>query len=183
MKNEIVKVEPIKNKKATIAKVFAIVAFSLTMAALASAIASDVIVFATQIILFIAACFGGAIAFIIGLVLFMISFILVFGFYIMDAYGFWPATWAVETFNSILADAKLAPEQIQILIIVRIVLVATCVIALGLSIASLVLLKSIKKNGITKKQKLSKAFSIVALIFSILGVLMAGAVIALLSFI
>ena len=160
------------NPKAKAAKIIAIIAFCLVFSALAFAIISDVIVFAQQIIMFIVACFAAVALLIIGFILMIVSIVFVFGIYLLEEYGFWPINWAFDGFNEVLADAAFTSEQAQLLVAIRIILVICCVVGFVLSIVALSLKKSAEKDGYQEKQKLTKSFGVLSLIFSILGFFM-----------
>ncbi len=175
-------VAPLSSKE-KVAKIIAIICFALVMLALATAIISDIIILSMQIIGFILAIYMAAIVFIVGLMLMIISFIFIFGVYIIDSYGFWPITWASSTFNEIMEGNKITAEQLNQILIIRIVLLAVCVIVFASSIAAIVISKKAKKQNKERKQKLTKAFSIVSLILSILGIVVVSGAIVILSLI
>ena len=102
------------------AKIIALVIFPLVLSAAIGAVVSDIVIFASNILMFFVACLGAVAAFIIGFVLMIVSIVFIFGIYLLEEYGFWPITWTASTFTEILADAKITPEQVQILLLVRI---------------------------------------------------------------
>ena len=169
------------SSKYKVAKILAIIVFSLVMSALAFAIVSDVVLFAAQILGFIAACLGSVVTFFFGFILMVISIILIFGFYLLQERGFWPLTWAKETFRSVMADYKMTQDQINALLTIRIVLLVFCVIGFGLAIATLVMSKQAKKSGSTQKRGMINAFGILSLIFSIFGIFAAVLMILLIN--
>ena len=114
------------NKLAKAAKIIAIIIFATVLSALVGAIVSDIVIFSAQIIGFIAACIVAVGAFIIGIFLMILSIICVFGVYLLEEYGFWPATWMYQAFMSVMSDLGITSEQIGILIIVRIILLVIC---------------------------------------------------------
>ena len=175
------KVETELSTKAKVAKIFAIIIFALIMTALAGALISDIILFGQQILYFIFACLASAVVFIIAIVLMMFSIVFIFGIYILENEGFWPAAWTENAFKDIMADAAIQNEQIAILIIIRFVLVFICLIVFILSIVALVMAKKAKKEGYVRKQGLTTAFSVVSLIMSIFGFFAAGVLILILS--
>lgn len=172
-----------KSKKAIAAKIIAIIAFSLVFATLGFAITSDIVLFAQQIISFIAACIASVFLFFIGIILMVLSLVLVFGFYLLDSKGFWPATWATNGFKDIVADAAITSEQLAIITSVRIILIAICFIVLVGAIVALALRKASIKDGYIDKQKLTKAFGVVTIIFASLGLLVGSFTLAILSLI
>ena len=154
------------------ARILAIVIFSLTMGALATAITADIVIFAEQIITFIFACIASVVVFIFGFILVIISCVLIFGIFILENYGFWPITWAEDAFREIMADAIPTQEQITTMAIIRINLIVLCLIIFVFSIICLSLNKKAKKSGAAIKVKRTKAFGVLSLIFSLLGVFM-----------
>lgn len=175
------------SKKEKAAKIMAIIIFSLTFAALAVALIGDIIVLGRLILGFLAGLIAAGVVFIVGFFLMMISCILVFGVYLLESHGFWPLSWAAEVFTAALKDNKLTPTQSSEIAIVRIVLLAVCFIVFVAAIVVLALIKRPKrKKGeprikTPKHNKLTKAFGIVSLIMSILGVFAALSVIFILS--
>jgi hypothetical protein len=81
-------VDSIGLQRAKGAKILAIIAFSLTIAAIVVAIILDVTIFAEAILAFIAGCVISALAFFLLVIVFIASFILVFGFFLLEKYGF-----------------------------------------------------------------------------------------------
>lgn len=172
---------PYISKREKVAKIIAIVCFALLMAALATAIVSDIIILGKLILGFVLAIFMAAVVFFVGFFLMLVSMILVFGFYLVEEVGFWPVTWAETVFKQIIAENKLTTDQLGEIVIVRIVLLAICVLALASIIVAMVLSKKAKKVNEERKQKLTKAFSILSLIFSILGIIVTSGAIVILS--
>ena len=152
------------------ARILAIITFSLTTAALLTAFISDASVFAQQIVTFFIAIFGSALVFLFACVCLLVSIILIFGVVLLKNNGFWPMQWASSAFHEILKDAVVTSEQISILITIRVVLIIICIITFISSIVVLALAKAVKKENPERKQKLTKTFGIISLIFSILGV-------------
>ena len=144
-------------------RIIAIVAFSLIMAGLLTAIISDGVLFANQIFGFLLACFASIIAFLFAIILMILSCMLVFGIYLLSENGFWPYSWSTKVFKDIIADYHITSEQLQAFMTIRIVLLVVCALAFVLSIVGMVFNKK-------SPLKLPKVFDILALIFSILGV-------------
>ena len=163
------------------AKIIAIIVFSLVMSALTTVIITDIALFSNQILSFFMACLASAFVFLFACIFMVVSFMLVFGFYLTERDGFWPAKWASQAFNSVLEDAKVTPQQLQALLAVRTVILVVCFVAFVASIVSLSLAKAAKKKNPEIKQKLTKTFSILALIFSIFGVFAALVIILILK--
>ena len=152
------------------AQVIAIIAFALVMSALATALITDIVLFAQQIFGFIAACLVSAIVFILGFILMIISCILIFGIYLLGDRGFWPLDWAAGTFQQIIDENRITPEQVAVFGGIRIFLIISCVLVLVLSIICLALNKSVKKE---ERAKVTTPFGVVGIVFSILGLLSA----------
>ncbi len=178
-----VKVATPTNKMAKAAKIIAIVIFALILTALIGAIVSDIVIFSAQIAGFIVACIMAIAAFFIGIILMVLSIVCIFGVYLLEEYGFWPLTWMNNAFMEVMSDLGVTQEQINILITVRIILLIICILVFAASIVALTLAKKAKKENPEIKQGLTKAFSIVALILSILGLFAATAMMLLFVFI
>lgn len=177
-----VKVTNPVNKMAKAAKIIAIVIFALILTALIGAIVSDIAIFSAQIAGFIAACILAVAAFVFGIILMVLSIVCIFGVYLLEEYGFWPLTWTKTAFTEVMSDLTVTSEQISILIMVRIILLVICVLVFAAAIVALCLAKKAKKENPEIKQGLTKAFSIVALILSILGMFIALAMLLLFIF-
>ena len=181
MNELVVKKEDIKqgNDLAKAARIIAIVIFATIFTALIGAFVSDIVIFSSQIAGFIGACVVAVGAFIIGIILMIISIIFIFGVYLLEEYGFWPLTWSKDAFLAVLSDLKVTEDQIHTLIMVRILLLFICVLVLAAAIVALVLVSNAKKLNPEVKNGLTKAFSIIAIIFSSLGIFMALAMLLL----
>ena len=151
------------------AKIIAIICFSLVFTALAIALGTDIGIFLEQIITFIVACVSSAVVFIGALILMVLSCILVFGIFILKSQGFWPATWTANTFNEIMSGAPITEDQLILMRTIRIFLILACIISLILSIIAMNLNKAAVRENPKNRCKLTKVFSVITLIFSILG--------------
>lgn len=165
------------------ARIIALVIFPLIIATAIGALVSDMVIVANNILMFVVACLGAVVAFIIGFILMVLSCVLIFGVYLLKENGFWPVSWMQQVFNEVIRDAKITPEQIGILLTVRIIIVVICVLVFAASIVALVLAKKAQKQDKDRKQKLTKAFSIVTLILSVLGIFASLVMILLLAII
>lgn len=170
MENEPIPAQNGAKSKASIAKVFAIIAFCLVMAALTGAIVCDIAVVGKAIFMFFAAVLLSALAFIIAFFLFILSCVLIFGVYLLDTYGFWPLTFAADFFGQIMADAAISDQARSVFIAVRILGLVICLLAFIFSIVALANRRKAKKAGLEDKQKLTTAFGIISLLLSIFGV-------------
>lgn len=155
-----------------VAKIIAIVVFALVFTSLIAGIIGDIVLFSDYIKNFIAGIIIAVLVFIIGFVMLVLSCILVFGIYIIQSSGFWPITWAITVFKTILSESTVSAEQVSNFTIFRFVLLVVCIVLLLSAIASLILLKIAKKANPEQKFKPTKPFDIVSIIFSSLGILM-----------
>ena len=149
--------KPIVSRYEKIAKIISLVIFPLVFVALLGAIIGDIAVFAMNIIYFFIACLAAVGVFIIGFFLMLISIVLIFGVYLLEEYGFWPAQWAAKGFSEVMADNKVAPGQVMVLVIIRIVLIVLCVLILASAIVALVFAKKAQKRESRKKTKKNKS--------------------------
>ena len=169
------------SKKDKAIKILSIIVFSLIMSALLMALISDGIILSKQIFGFIFALVASAVVFIIALVCMVISIVFIFGVYLLEANGFWPMKWTTSTYKAIMADYTLTAEQMHSAVVIRIILLVICVIVFIASIVALAMLKRAKKNNKEIKRKMETSFSVIALIFSILGMIVCLGATALLS--
>lgn len=150
------------NKKAC-----SVIAFVIVMLSLLTAIISDVVIFHEALLTF----FGGILlsigGFIIMFVAMIVSCMFVFGVYLLNQYGFWPLQLSVNLFKEIIGSIQITPGQIATFRGWRIALLILCIAALILAIMALH-----KDEMISKKVPL-KGMSVVALIFAILGIVVA----------
>ena len=158
-----------RNGIALTAKIIACIIFSLVMLALASAVVTDIVVFAEQIFAFVGACIMSVIVFIMALILMVLSIMLIFGIFILENSGFWPIQWASEIFRNIIGDHLPSRDQIQLMVVIRVILIIICIIVFILSIACLAMNHSVKRTDPKQRSKLTSAFGVLSLIFSILG--------------
>ena len=152
-------------------KVIAIIAFILTFSMLSIAFTADIVLFAEYIINFVFGIIASAFMFILFLMLMIVSLVLIFGFYLLETYGFWPITWTENTFHEILGDAVITSEQIMAFTIIRIIILVVCFAAIILGILSLRMDKRKEKIGSKPEGIRFKAFARLAIIFSMYGIL------------
>ena len=163
------------------AKVISIIAFSLVMTALLTAIISDIAIFSNQIGGFILAIIASAAVFVLGIIFMVMSIMMIFGIILIQNEGFWPMAWCKRTFHEVLADYTVTPSQIEAFKTIRIVLLVICIIVFILAIISSSLARKERKQNSEVKQKLTKSFSSISLAFSILGLVIAIGAIALMN--
>ena len=172
---EKVLVEPTeKGKKlGKAAKIIAIICFSLVLSTLFAATVSDFVIFAEQILKFAASIIATAMIFVFMVILFVVCFVLIFGFFLVESKGFWPLTITINAFKEMMGDIKFNSNQLATLVSVRWVLLVICILCLASSIVSLSLRKAAIKQGFIDKNKHIKKFDVVALVFSSLGIAVA----------
>ena len=164
------------------AKSIAIIAFIFVVSALVVALVSDGFLLSDAILGFIGACLAGALTFIAGFFLMLISIILIFGIYLLKEQGFWPLQWSTQAFHDVLKDHPITQYQISVLIGVRIALIVLCIIALILSIIACSMGNANRKKGYyIDRNNPTLGFGTFSLIFSILGLLAAMAVLLITS--
>ena len=152
-------------------KTLATVCFYLVIGALVAALLSDIIIVGGQILTFISALFGAAIVFIIGFCLFIVSCVLIFGIYLFGEYGFWPLSWAAQTFDNIMSENPITVQQINILIGIRAALLAICLFGIIASAIVKSRLKWERKINKGVNQRPARAYSGVSLGLSIMGLI------------
>lgn len=148
-------------------KTLSIVAFSVMMATLLIAILSDFLIFSETILTFIGAVFISAIAFVFFIILMVVSVMLVFGIILLEDYGFWPLDLSIQAFKEILADIQITADQIAVFRGLRIGILIICLITFVLARIAL------HKDEDYQEKVPFKGMSIVTMIFSILGILVA----------
>lgn len=163
-------------------KTITIISFSLVLAALLTAIVSDVAIFSQQILTFIAAIFISAIVFLFAIVLMIVSIMLVFGVIVLKNDGFWPLAWTKTTFIEILSDNHLTTEQISNMTTIRIVLLIVSAIILILSTIALAMMKRLRKKDPEYNPKSIEYLGIASTILSSLGVIVSLGAVVILSF-
>ena len=162
-------------------KILAIICFSLIMAALVTAIVSDAIIVGQSILGFVLALIIAVIAFLVGVILMIISCMLIFGIYLLNQEGFWPIAWAESAFKDVMKDYQITSAQIDILFTIRIVLLVICISVFIMSIIVIRHVKKIKKQDKTINRKPTSGFGTVSLVLSILGTIASLGVLAVLT--
>ena len=154
-------------------KVLSIIAFILVISALATALISDFVIFKDAIFTFVTSIIATALLFVLFCILMVISCMLIFGVFLLEQNGFWPMNMAMQEFHNMISEITITTDQINTFRSIRIVLIIICITTFVLSIIAL-------HKGKDKKAPL-KGMSVVTLIFSILGVLTALALLAITS--
>ena len=158
-------------KKIYVPKIIAIIAFILTFTLLLVAIIVDISIVYEYILTFIFAIIASIFLFFIFLVAFVISCMLVFGVYLANTYGFWPINATKDSFLAIMGDAVINQEQISTFATIRIIILVLVIVSFILSIIALAIDKKLKNQRKKPPKVACKAFAIVALIFSIFGII------------
>ncbi len=106
------------------------------------------------------------------------SIIFIFGIKIAEERGFWPATWALNTFQSIMADAALTEEQIILIIIIHSIVLGLALVSFILGVIASSKVKRIKKSGLPIIYPSIKPFTVLSILFSILNIIFAASIVA-----
>ncbi len=171
------------NKRICVSKIFSIISFIIVFTLLALAIVLDIVIFHQVLLQFIGGIIISVLFFLLCVIGFAASFILIFGFYLVNQYGFWPINVAISLFKEIMGDIVISPDQIHAFSTGRIALIVACLVVSALSIASLIIKKRAKKDGYIGKTTLITSFDIVAIIFSSLGIITSVIMLLLISII
>ena len=109
-------------KQTLVSQKVTMTAFGLSIFLIFLAAIFDVIAFKDTILTFIGGIIISAAAFVVLCILFLISFILIFGFYLVKTEGFWPLPLSIEFFKEVMGEVKVTAEQIAMFRIFRIIL-------------------------------------------------------------
>ena len=181
---EEVKENPVdtKAKKPTlVSQKVTMTAFGLSIFLIFLAAIFDLIAFKDTILTFIAGIVVSAAAFVVLCVLFLISFILIFGFYLVQKEGFWPLPLSIEFFKEVMGEVKVTAEQIAMFRTFRIVLIVLCIATLIVAIVGKVMTKKDIKAGLVKRLKSVDGYATAAIVLTIIGALVSMATIAITS--
>lgn len=162
-------------------KTLATICFYLILAALVSAIISDIIILNQQILGFIVAIIASVVVFLFAIFLMLVSIILIFGIYLLKQDGFWPTTWANNTFHEVMSDYQITQGQLNDLFVIRIILLVVCITALVIAIIAKARIKKEKKKDPELKVGHYKGFATASIVLSILGVLACSGIAVILS--
>ena len=157
-------------------RILAIISFSLVMVALLVAIITDVAIFSDVLKTFVGGIIISCLAFIVLIIFMFASIIMIFGIFLLKEYGFWPLNLSIQLFREILADIEIAPEQLSTFRGLRVVFLIICIIAFILAVIA-------SSKGKEKEKVPLKPMSTIAIIFSILGFLVAVSMLFLTSMI
>ena len=171
-----------KAKKPTlVSQKVTMTAFGLSIFLIFLAAIFDLIAFKDTILTFIAGIVVSAAAFVVLCVLFLISFILIFGFYLVQKEGFWPLPLSIEFFKEVMGEVKVTAEQIAMFRTFRIVLIVLCIATLIVAIVGKVMTKKDIKAGLVKRLKSVDGYATTAIVLTIIGALVSMATIAITS--
>ena len=154
-----------------VTKTFATICFYLILAALVSAIISDIIILNQQLLGFIFAIIASVVVFFFAILLMVVSIILIFGIYVLGNNGFWPLSWANNTFSSIMNDYQVTQGQLDDLFVIRIILLVICIAAFIIAVIAKVRIKKEKKKDPTIKVEHYRGFATAGMVLSLLGTL------------
>ena len=156
-------------------KVLSIISFILVLLALLTAFITDFVLFKDAILTFIGGIIASVFIFVIMLFAMIVSIIMIFGIFLLENYGFWPLSVTLDAFRDILNDIVITQEQVSTFVAIRIILTVICVSTLIMSVVA--------KHKVEGQKKVPlKGMSIVAFVFSILGLISALSLITIASF-
>lgn len=155
-------------KKVNYARISAIVCFATLLTCLLINVIFDLTIFSSFTKQFLGALIISIIVFIIGLAAFIVSFVLIFGFFIVGQHGFWPISWAANTFKEIIGDFEIDGATKSLFMTTRVIMFVILILILIFAIISLSISKKYRKLRIDKK--LGRGFAIPTLILAILGI-------------
>ena len=172
MENEVTK----KSKAKLISRI-SVITLVLTIIL---ALVFDIIIFNDVIKQFIAALIVPSVLFLFLCILFVASFVIIIGFYLVKTEGFWPIKISKSLFNEIMGDIIIPDTQIDQFITCRYILIVLCVVTLLLAIIANIIARSEVKEEILTKQQ-AKRIGRPIMVLSILGILVSLGAIMLLS--
>jgi hypothetical protein len=161
-------------QKKLVSKKLATIALILSISAIILATIFDIIAFKDTILQFIAALIIPCFAFILFIIFYFISIVLVFGVYIQESQGFWPTKLTRKLFLEMLGSIKITDKQIQLFQIFRIIIICICVGILILAIIAKIKAKKEAKEELLDIKK-AKRRGRTSRILSILGILVSVA--------
>lgn len=162
-----------KNKKS----ILSIISFGITFLALILVIITDLIIFREVIATVIAAVFISAMAFVFFILLMVVSILFVFGVIILEEHGFWPLDRSIDVFNEIIKSASITAQQLEAFRWIRLIIL---ILAISSFVISIITLKKDKK---TKEKNKFSWMSVIALIFSLLGIIVTIGILVVTNFI
>ena len=164
-------------------EIIALIAFIMCFISLALALIFDVASFSQVILKLLAAIIVPIVLFFLLFILFLASFVLIFGFFLVKEYGFWPLTLSIQIFKEIIGEIVFKPNDIDKFVNMRIILIVLCSLILISAIVSKVLHKvDVKKLNIKPNIK-SKKLSTAAIVLSTIGLITSiGAILIFKSF-
>ena len=170
------------NSNKTPGKALSIVALCMVLVSIPLAVIFDFVIFKDVILQFIAALILPVIAFFVLFVAMIASFIFVFGIFLVDSYGFWPLTLAINFFKEILSDIKVTNDQIMAFRVLRVFLIIICVTIMVLSIITKILAKKAIKAGVEPKvMRGNKGRATASIVLAILGLIVSIGALAITS--
>lgn len=164
-------------------EIIALIAFIMCFISLALALIFDVASFSQVILKLLAAIIVPIILFFLLFILFLASFVLIFGFFLVKEYGFWPLTLSIQIFKEIIGEIVFKPNDIDKFVNMRIILIVLCSLILISAIVSKILHNvDVKKLNIKPNFK-SKKLSTAAIVLSTIGLITSiGAILIFKSF-
>ena len=167
-----------QNKPKRISKIYTGIAFGLVWFSILLAIIMDLLALKDVILTFIGAIIISAAALVIMFVAFIISIIFVFGFYLLEEHGFWPVKVALNLFKDVLGDIHITANDVQAIMVCRMILIGLCLTIIVLAIIGKSYLQKEKEQGLYKITENTKELSNGALWMGSIGIAVSLAVMA-----
>ena len=177
---EVLQEETVVNPKT--GKGFAIAAFVLVFVVMFASIIAGIAIFGETILQFLLASILGAIITIFLMAIFFVTIVFVFGVYIVESVGFWPATAVVEMFKSLFGNIQITNTQLSGYAICQGIFIVTLILVLVFVGIALRKVKKIKKINPEIRSGGTKSFATIALIFGIIGLIICIGLFTLLIF-
>ena len=156
-------------------KSLAVLAICLLGWALLLALVSDYIIMGNETFGLIKAMFSSIIFFTMGIVFFVASLILLFGFILLVQYGFWPLDWGMNGFVNSMEEYNMTLDKMKALFFSRLIIVIFILVALILAISAISQLKKARKIDRTVSRLPVLPMSIPTIVLSAMYLLFSSA--------
>ena len=170
MENEEVELIDPEKKQKSVSKITAGISLGLMILTILLALLFDFLAFKDAILTFVAAIVLSAAAFVLFTIFFVVSFVLIFGFYLVNEHGFWPLSLSISFFKEVIGDIVITAEQVAQFRIYRIIIIVLCCASIALSIVSKVYYNKDKSAGLIKPFGATKGIYQTALVMAIIGI-------------
>ena len=166
----------------SVGKTLSILSLVLAIISIFLAVLFDFISFKDAILHFVGGIIISCIVFVFLVAFFIVSFILIFGFYLVKLYGFLPLSISINLFKEIMGDIVITNEQIITFRIFRFILLAICITILIISIIARIKIKKEKEVGlifsrsVKNMAKSATILAIIGLIISLVAIIISSSV-------